>query len=65
MHYTVFWVENNDLLENINIYKKDLEATEAYTSTKVIKTRIPINDEIITLLRHSNIIDDLTQELNS
>ena len=44
MHYTVFWVENNDLLENINIYKKDLEAKEAYTSTKVIKTIIPIND---------------------
>ena len=31
----------------------------------MIKTRIPINDDIFTLLMHSNIIDDFTQELNS
>jgi hypothetical protein len=52
----------HDLLETRNIYKKDLDA---YTLTKVIKAIIPINDEIVTLLMHSNIKDDLTQELNS
>jgi hypothetical protein len=52
----------HDLLETRNIYKKDLEA---YTLTNVIKAIIPITDEIITLLMHSNIIDDLTQQLNS
>jgi len=52
----------HDLLETRNIYKKDLDA---YTLTKVIKAIIPINDEIVTLLMHSNIKDGLTQELNS
>jgi len=52
----------HDLLETRNIYKKDLDA---YTLTKVIKAIIPIIDEIVTLLMHSNIKDDLTQELNS
>lgn len=61
--YSIFG-RKHDLLETKNIYKKDLDA---YTLTKVIKTIIPINDEIITLLMHSNIIviDDFTQELNS
>ena len=54
--------KKHDLLETRNIYKKDLDA---YTLTKVIKTIIPINDEIVTLLMHSNIKDDLTKELNS
>jgi len=52
----------HDLLETRNIYKKDLDV---YTLTKVIKAIIPINDEIVTLLLHSKIKDDLTQELNS
>lgn len=52
----------HDLLETRNIYKKDLDA---YILTKVIKTIIPINDKVITLLTHSNSTDDLILELNS
>lgn len=42
--------------------KKDLDR---YLLTKVIKTLIPINDEIVSLLMHSNINDKFTQELDS
>jgi hypothetical protein len=61
MLYTVLLVENTQL-ETKNIYKKYLDK---YFLTKVIKTVIPINDEIITLLMHKNVNDKLTQELNS
>jgi len=42
--YEIFG-RKHDLLETRNIYKKDLDA---YTLTKVIKTIIPINEQIIT-----------------
>jgi hypothetical protein len=51
-----------DLLETRNIYKKDLEN---YIFRRAIKSIIPINDKIITLLMHSNIRYDLIKELNS
>jgi DNA polymerase type B, organellar and viral len=52
----------HDLLETINIYKEDLEI---YISSRIIKTIIPINDEIVALLMHKNINDHLIKELNS
>lgn len=52
----------HDLLETINIYKEDLEI---YISSRIIKTIIPINNEIVALLKHKNINDDLIKELNS
>ena len=51
-----------DLLETRNIYKEDFDK---YMTTRVIKTIIPVNDKIITLLMHSNIKDDLIIGLNS
>ena len=51
----------HDLLETRNIYKEDLDK---FISSRVIKTIIPINDKIITLLMHSNIKDDLIKKLN-
>jgi len=52
----------HDLLETRNIYKKDLDKS---IFSRVIKSIIPINDKIITLLMYSNIKDDLVKELNS
>lgn len=52
----------HDLLETRNIYIADLEK---YITTRAIKTIIPINDQIVTLLMHSNIQDDVITELNS
>jgi hypothetical protein len=52
----------HDLLETRNIYKEDLNK---YSLTRIIKSIIPINDKIITLLMHSNIKDELVKELNS
>jgi hypothetical protein len=52
----------HDLLENINIYKEDLNK---YITTRVVKTIIPINEKIITLLIHSNIKEELIVELNN
>lgn len=51
----------HDLLETVNVYKEDLEI---YISSRIIKTIIPINDEIVALLMHKNISDDLIEELN-
>jgi hypothetical protein len=51
-----------DLLETINNYKSDLEA---YLGTRVIKTIVPINDNIITLLMHKKIKEELIVSLNS
>jgi hypothetical protein len=52
----------HDLLETRNIYKEDLDK---FISTRVIKSIVPIKDQRITLLMHSNIRDDLILELNS
>lgn len=52
----------HDLMETINISKEDLEI---YISSRIIKTIIPINNEIVALLMHKNINDDLIKELNS
>jgi hypothetical protein len=51
-----------DLIETININNKDLPI---YVATRIIKSMIEINDEITTLLLHSNINNDLISELNS
>jgi hypothetical protein len=51
----------HDLLETINIYKEDLEI---YINSRIIKAIIPINDEIVALLMHKNIDNDLIKELN-
>jgi hypothetical protein len=52
----------HDLLETRNIYIDDLDQ---FIGTRVLKSIIPINDKIITLLRHKNIKDDVILELNS
>ena len=52
----------HDQLETINIYTKDLDK---YILSRVIKTIIPINNKILTLLMHANIRDELISELNS
>ena len=52
----------HDLLETRNIYIEDLDE---FICTRVIKTILPINDKIITLLMHKNIKDDLIIKLNS
>src|SRR5271156_4025431 len=51
----------HDLLETINIYKEELKD---YAFTRVIKSIIPINEEIMSLLMHKNINDTLIRELN-
>ena len=51
----------HDLLETINIYKENLDE---FMCTRVIKSIIPINDEIIALLMHKNINDSLIRKLN-
>jgi hypothetical protein len=52
----------HDLLETRNIYIDDLDQ---FIGTRVLKSIIPINDKIITLLMHKNIKDDVILELNS
>jgi DNA polymerase type B, organellar and viral len=52
----------HDLLETVNIYKKDFDL---YVTTRIIKTIIPINNEIVALLMHKNINDDLIDEMNT
>ncbi len=52
----------HDLLETRNIYIEDLDE---FLGTRVIKSIVAINSEIVTLLMHKNIIDDLILELNS
>jgi hypothetical protein len=52
----------HDLLETRNIYIDELDE---FIATRVIKSIIPINDKIITLLMHKNIKDDDILELNS
>jgi hypothetical protein len=51
----------HDLLETINIYKEDFDK---FIGTRIIKTIIPINDKIITLLMHKNINDNIIDKLN-
>ena len=51
----------HDLLETVNIYKKDFDK---FISSRIIKSIIPINDRIISLLMHKNISDDLIDKLN-
>jgi hypothetical protein len=51
-----------DLIETINVFNKDLIL---YTSTRIIKNIIKINDDISTLLLHANISKNLINELNS
>jgi hypothetical protein len=50
------------LLETINIYIEDLDE---FIATRVIKSIVPVNDKIITLLMHKNIKDELILDLNS
>jgi hypothetical protein len=52
----------HDLLETRNIY---IEELEDFISTRVIKSIVPINDKIVTLLMHTNVKNDLILELNS
>jgi hypothetical protein len=52
----------HDLLETINIYTEELEE---FIATRVIKSIVPLNYKIITLLMHKNIKDDLILDLNS
>jgi len=52
----------HDLLETRNIYIEDLDE---FVSTRLIKSIVPINDEIITLLMHKNIKEDIILKLNS
>src|ERR1700741_4637576 len=51
-----------DLIETINVTNTDINL---YASTRIIKSIIRINDEISTLLLHSNINKDIIKELNS
>jgi hypothetical protein len=51
-----------DLIETINVLNKDIRY---YASTRIIKSIIRINDDISTLLLHSNINNTLIAELNS
>jgi hypothetical protein len=53
---------NHDLLETRNIYIDELDE---FIATRVIKSIVPINDKIVTLLMHKNIKDELLIELNS
>ena len=59
--YGVFGTKH-DLLETRNIYIEDLDE---FICTIVIKSIIPINDRVITLLMHKKIKDELILELNS
>lgn len=52
----------HDLLETINIYIDELSE---FIATRVIKSIVPVNDKIITMLMHKNIKDDLILDLNS
>lgn len=52
----------HDLLQTLNIYKEDLKF---YSISRVIKCIIPINDNIIALLMHKNINDNLITKLKS
>lgn len=51
----------HDLLETVNFYKEELKD---YVFTRVIKSIIPINEEIMSLLMHKNVNDPLIRELN-
>ena len=51
-----------ELIETINVYNKDLLL---YASSRIIKSIIKINNDISTLLLHSNINIDIINELNS
>jgi hypothetical protein len=52
----------HDLLETRNVYMEDLDE---FLCTRVIKSIVPINDKVITLLMHTNLKDELILELNS
>jgi|SRR5277367_879005 hypothetical protein len=52
----------HDLLETVNIYKKDFEK---FISSRIIKSIIPINDRIIALLMYKNINEDIIDKLNT
>jgi hypothetical protein len=52
----------HELLETRNIY---IENLDEFFATRLLKTIVPINDKIITLLTHTNIRDELILELNS
>lgn len=51
-----------DLIETVNVYNKDLYLLAC---SRVIKHIININDEISTVLMHSNINVDIIRELNT
>ncbi len=51
-----------DLIETINIFKKDLPK---YMSTKVVKNVVEINDDIYTILIKTNVNTDILKELNA
>jgi len=58
--YRVFG-RKQSLIQTINVYNSDIEK---YVVTNIIKTIIPINDEISTLLLVKNIDSNLINELN-
>jgi DNA polymerase type B, organellar and viral len=51
-----------DLIETINVFNNDLIL---YVGSRIIKTIIQINDNISTILLHSNINPEIIKELNS
>jgi hypothetical protein len=50
-----------ELIQTINIYKKDLPK---YITTNIIKTIIDINEDIVTILIQNNINSDIINSLN-
>jgi hypothetical protein len=57
-----YFGRKQELIETINVYNKDLLL---YASSRFIKSIIKINNDISTLLLHSNINIDIINELNS
>jgi translation initiation factor 2 beta subunit (eIF-2beta)/eIF-5 len=51
-----------DIIETINIHRKDLES---YLTTRIIKTIIEINDNKLILLVQSNLNSDIITKLNN
>ena len=57
-----YFGRKQDLLETINIDKKDLIL---YVGTRLIKTMIEIDENTLSLLVYSNLNEDLISEINS
>ena len=59
--YGVFG-RKQSLIETINVYNSDIEK---YVISNIIKTIIPINNDISTLLLIKNVDSNLIRELNN